>query len=88
MPYFNHHNVAETALRVGLEETAYTVDEVDGFQLVCIDVLSGDVDGREITLNYFTRSGSASTFLLFTCFFHMHIYPWLVLMLKLWCIGE
>ena len=36
------------------------MSEVDGFQVVCIDVLSGDVDGREITLDYFTSSGSAS----------------------------
>ena len=63
--------LAETALRVGLEQTAYTVDEVDSFQLVCIDVLSGDVDGREIILDYSTSSGTASMFLLYTCFFHM-----------------
>ena len=66
------HHHAETALRVGLEHTAYTVDEVDGFQLVCIDVLSGDVDGREITLDYSTSSGTASTFMLYMCFSHIH----------------
>ena len=44
---------------VGLEETAYTVDEVDSYQLVCVGVLSGDVDGREISLSYSTTSGTA-----------------------------
>ena len=49
----------ESALVVGLEETAYTVDEVDSYQLVCVGVLSGDVDGREIMLSYSTTSGTA-----------------------------
>ncbi|CAI8052154.1 Sodium/calcium exchanger 2 [Geodia barretti] len=51
----------ESALVVGLEETAYTVDEVDSYQLVCVGVLSGDVDGREISLSYSTTSGTASS---------------------------
>ena len=54
-----HTLVAESALVVGLEETAYTVDEVDSYQLVCVGVLSGDVDGREISLSYCTTSGTA-----------------------------
>ena len=49
----------ESALVVGLEETAYTVDEVDSYQLVCVAVLSGDVDGREISLSYSTTGGTA-----------------------------
>ena len=49
-------------VRVGFEQTAYLVGEVDGFQLVCIDVLSGELDGREIELDYSTTSGSASKF--------------------------
>ena len=54
-----HLSLTESDLVVGLEETAYTVDEVDSYQLVCIGVLSGDVDGREITLSYSTTSGTA-----------------------------
>jgi hypothetical protein len=53
--------ITERKLRIGFEKTAYTVSEVDGFQVVCIDVLSGDVDGREIILDYSTSSGSASS---------------------------
>ena len=56
----NHFYVSDSALVVGFEQTAYTVDEVDGYQLVCIVVLSGDVDGREIVLDYKTSSGTAS----------------------------
>ena len=51
----------ESALVVGFQQTAYTIDEVDGYQLVCIQVLSGDVDGREIMLDYSTSSGTACT---------------------------
>ena len=38
------------------------MDEVDDVQLVCIGVLSGDVDGREIILRYSTSSGTAGMF--------------------------
>jgi hypothetical protein len=51
----------ESAIVVGFEETAYIVYEVDGYQLVYIDVLSGNVDGREIRLYYCTTSGTASS---------------------------
>ena len=58
--YMNIISLVDSALVVGFEQTAYTIDEVDGYQLVCIDVLSGDVDGREIVLDYSTTSGTAS----------------------------
>lgn len=45
---------------IGLQQTAYTVGEVDDYQLVCLEVLSGDIDGREIIINYLTASGTAS----------------------------
>ena len=60
---------------MGLEHTAYTVDEVDGFQLVCIDVLSGDIDGRDIILHYSTSSGSASMFCFYAQFFQAMYLP-------------
>ena len=59
-----HFYVSDSALVVGFEQTAYTVDEVDDYQLVCIVVLSGDVDGREIILDYTTSSGTASRLLI------------------------
>ena len=47
---------------MGFEETAYDVDEVDSYQLVCVGVLSGDLDGREVMLSYSTTSGTACKF--------------------------
>lgn len=47
-------------MTVGLQQTAYTVTEVDDYQLVCFEVLSGDVDGRELVFSYSTVSGTAS----------------------------
>lgn len=34
--------------------------EVDDYQLVCFEILSGDIDGREIVFDYTTASGTAS----------------------------
>ena len=42
-----------------MQQTAYTVGEVDNYQLVCLGVLSGDIDGREIVITYTTGSGTA-----------------------------
>jgi hypothetical protein len=46
---------------IGMQQTAYTVGEVDNYQLVCLGVLSGDIDGREIVITYTTGSGTADT---------------------------
>ena len=48
------------SVTIGLQQTAYTVSEADQHQLVCLKVLSGDVDGREFVINYATSSGTAS----------------------------
>ena len=45
---------------VGIQQTAYTIGEVDEYQLVCFEVLSGDLDSREIIFDYTTSSGTAS----------------------------
>lgn len=42
-----------------MQQTAYRVDEVDGYQLVCFGILSGDIAGRELTFEYSTTSGTA-----------------------------
>ena len=51
----------DSELVVGFENTAYDVDEIDGYQLACVAVLSGDLDGREVRLSYSTTSGTACT---------------------------
>ena len=43
-----------------MQQTSYTVGEVDDYQLVCFEVLSGDIDGREIVIHYSTASATAS----------------------------
>ena len=50
---------AAYSVTIGLQQTTYTVSEVDQHQLVCLEVLSGDVDGREFVINYATSSGTA-----------------------------
>ena len=42
-----------------MEQTEYTVGEVDDYQLVCFGVLSGNIDSREIVFDYTTASGTA-----------------------------
>jgi hypothetical protein len=49
------------SVTIGLQQTAYTVTEVDEQQLVCFEVLSGDVNGREFVIDYTTSSGTATT---------------------------
>lgn len=51
---------AAYSVTVGFEQTAYTVDEVDDYQLVCFKVLSGNLASRELTFDYTTTSGTAS----------------------------
>ncbi|CAI8052156.1 hypothetical protein GBAR_LOCUS28548, partial [Geodia barretti] len=46
---------------IGMEQTEYTVGEVDDYQLVCFGVLSGNIDSREIVFDYTTASGTADT---------------------------
>ena len=52
--------LAAYSVNVGLQQTTYTVTEVDEQQLVCFEVLSGDVNGREFVIDYTTSSGTAS----------------------------
>ena len=44
---------------IGMEQTEYTVGEVDDYLLVCFGVLSGNIDSREIVFDYTTASGTA-----------------------------
>ena len=53
------HLPSALSVTVGMQQTAYTVGEVDDYQLVCFKVLSGDLDNREIVFDYTTTSGTA-----------------------------
>ena len=47
------------SVTIGMEQTEYTIGEVDDYQLVCFGVLSGDLDNRVIVFDYSTSSGTA-----------------------------
>jgi len=51
--------LAATLVRIGLQQTVYSVHETDGYQVVCAEVQSGDIAGRAIKINYSTTSGTA-----------------------------
>ena len=53
------HLPSALSVTVGMQQTAYTVGEVDDYQLVCFKVLSGDLDNHEIVFDYTTTSGTA-----------------------------
>lgn len=43
---------------IGLQQSYYSTAESGSIQ-VCVDVLSGDITGRSVSLNYTTLDGSA-----------------------------
>ena len=45
---------------IGLEKTVYSVYEPDKYQVVCVKVISGDIAGRNITLNYVAAKETAN----------------------------
>ena len=51
------------SVTIGLQQTAYTVTEIDEQQLVCFEVLSGYITGSDIVIDYATISGTASKLL-------------------------
>ena len=75
---------AAYSVTVGMQQTAYTVTEVDEYQLVCFEVLAGDVEGREIVIDYSTTSGTASKLSIVTTHFlrmlciHMYDFDTLI----------
>ena len=56
-------------MTIGLQETAYSVYETDEYQVVCAEVLSGDIAGQSIDIDYTTESdtaeGTTQTFIRF-----------------------
>ena len=53
-----------------MQQTAYSVDEVDGTLAVCVEILSGEAKGRNITIDYSTSSGTATGKLQYLFGFH------------------
>ena len=39
-------------MTIGLEQSQYTVYGSDDYQVLCAEVQSGDIDGRDIDINY------------------------------------
>ena len=50
---------AATSVTIGLQMTSYSVYETDEYQVVCAEVLSGDIAGRNIDIDYITISDTA-----------------------------
>ena len=48
-----------TSVTIRLQETSYSVYETDEYQVVCAEVLSGDIAGRNIVIEYSTESDTA-----------------------------
>ena len=48
-----------TSVTIGLQKTSYSVYETDEYQVVCAEVLSGDIAGRSIDISYITESDTA-----------------------------
>lgn len=50
---------ADIPLAIGLQQGYYSTEEGDGFVQVCVEVESGDISGRSISIDYTTADGSA-----------------------------
>ena len=46
-------------VEIGLMQSFYSIDEGSGEAEVCIQVISGEISGRNISVNYTTIDGSA-----------------------------
>lgn len=72
-------NAAQTV--IGIRQTMYSVRETDSYAAVCIEILSGDANGRNITISYSTSNGTANgksqfslNFMISnTCIFHLQL---------------
>ena len=49
----------DTSVTIGLQQSYYSVREDGGFLQVCVEILSGDTEGRTISLDYTTVDGTA-----------------------------
>ena len=48
-----------TYVTIGLQNTAYSVYETDEYLVVCGEVITGDIAGRMIVVDYITTSDTA-----------------------------
>lgn len=61
LPYFC---LTATPVTIGLQQTAYSVYETDEYQVVCAEVMSGDIAGRNIKIDYETTGDTASMYII------------------------
>ena len=54
-----HLLIIDAPITVGLQNSYYSADESSGDLEVCVEITSGEVDGRTITLSYETINGLA-----------------------------
>ena len=52
-------------MTIGLQKTSYSVYETDKYQVVCAEILSGDIAGRSIDISYTTEGDTAEGILTF-----------------------
>ena len=50
---------ADIPLAIGLQQGYYSTEEGGSFVQVCVEVESGDISGRSISIDYTTVDGSA-----------------------------
>ena len=50
---------ADAPITVGLQRSYYSAEENSGQLQVCVEIVSGEVDGRAISLSYETINGLA-----------------------------
>ena len=48
-----------TSVTIGLQKIAYSVYETDEYLVVCTEVLSGNISGQSIDIDYATTSDTA-----------------------------
>ena len=46
-------------MTIGLQAGFYSTSEDTGFVVVCVGAISGDINGRNISIDYMTIDGSA-----------------------------
>lgn len=49
----------DTSVTIGLQAGFYSTSEDTGFVEVCMGAISGDINGRNISIDYMTIDGSA-----------------------------
>lgn len=56
----------DVPVTIGLQQGYYSTSEDSGSVQICVEVVSGDISGRNLSLDYTTVSGSARGKLVYT----------------------